>query len=231
MDPVHGWPVGSRYSLGSVWTRCARTDVFPGRRGLRTARLSRVTDGELSKGAHTAVLVEGSSDREAVKALARRLDRDLPTEGIAVVAMGGATNVGQFVRRLGPMGTGLRLTGLCDQAETGYFERALDEAGLLDPGTPLQAAGFFVCVVDLEDELIRAIGLDGMLDFLQDLGDLRRFQVMQRQPAQRERTLEQQIHRFVGVRSGRKERYAAALVDALDIASVPRPLHDLIHAV
>ena len=39
------------------------------------------------------VLVEGDSDRNAILALARRLGRDLADEGIAVVAMGGATNI------------------------------------------------------------------------------------------------------------------------------------------
>ena len=42
---------------------------------------------------HTAVLVEGESDRQAVLAAASAEGRDLADEGILVVAMGGATNV------------------------------------------------------------------------------------------------------------------------------------------
>ncbi|MGZ8615285.1 MAG: hypothetical protein ACXWX4_11485 [Actinomycetota bacterium] len=47
---------------------------------------------------------------------------------------------------------------------------------------------------------------------------------MQRQPAQRGRPIEAQLRRFMGTRSGRKEAYAAHLVEALDLADVPRPL-------
>jgi hypothetical protein len=50
---------------------------------------------------------------------------------------------------------------------------------------------------------------------------LRRFQ---NQPAQQGRTPEQQLHRFMGTRSGRKARYARLLVEALGPARVPRPL-------
>ena len=39
------------------------------------------------------VLVEGESDRRAVLALAARLGRDLHSEGVRVVDMGGVTNL------------------------------------------------------------------------------------------------------------------------------------------
>jgi hypothetical protein len=41
---------------------------------------------------HAVVLVEGDSDRIALKTLAGRQGRDLAAEGIEVVAMGGITN-------------------------------------------------------------------------------------------------------------------------------------------
>jgi hypothetical protein len=47
---------------------------------------------------------------------------------------------------------------------------------------------------------------------------------MQKQPAQRGRTIEEQLRRFMGTRSGRKIAYARLLVDALDLTQVPRPL-------
>lgn len=39
--------------------------------------------------------------------------------------MGGAMNVSRYARLLGPPGLGLRLTGLCDEWEKGFCERAL----------------------------------------------------------------------------------------------------------
>ena len=45
------------------------------------------------------VLVEGTSDRLAVEALARRRGRDLQADGVAVVPMGGYGNLPNFLER------------------------------------------------------------------------------------------------------------------------------------
>ncbi len=58
-------------------------------------------------------------------------------------------------------------------------------------------------------------------------GRLRSFRTMQRQPAQRERTVEQQLHRFFGSSAG-KIRYARLPVEALDLDRVPAPLDHLV---
>lgn len=50
----------------------------------------------------TAVLLEGLSDLAAVEALAARQGRDLAAEGVGVVQMGGAMNVGRYAVALGP---------------------------------------------------------------------------------------------------------------------------------
>lgn len=63
------------------------------------------------------VLVEGVSDQFAVEALAERRGRDLPAEGVSVVPMGGATNIGHFLEMLGPTGSDVGLAGLYDEAE------------------------------------------------------------------------------------------------------------------
>jgi hypothetical protein len=55
-------------------------------------------------------------------------------------------------------------------------------------------------------------------------GDLGSFRTLQKQPAWRGRTPEQQLRRFMGSGGGRKIRYARLLVDALDLTQVPRPL-------
>ncbi|WP_369256277.1 TOPRIM nucleotidyl transferase/hydrolase domain-containing protein [Geodermatophilus amargosae] len=46
---------------------------------------------QLPTAVRAVLLVEGTSDREAVMAAARGQGRDLPAEGVRVVPMGGAT--------------------------------------------------------------------------------------------------------------------------------------------
>jgi hypothetical protein len=176
------------------------------------------------------ILVEGRSDQAALEALAGRHGRALDAEGIAVTAMGGATNIERFVDRFGPRGLGVRLAGLCDAAEEGYFRRALEQAGLGSglSRPAMEALGFFVCIADLEDELIRAVGADAVERVIEEQGDLRSFRVFQKQPAQQGRSPQQQLRRFMGTRSGRKSLYARLLVGALDLGSVPRPLDQVL---
>ncbi len=172
------------------------------------------------------ILVEGLSDRAALEALAIRRGRDLDSEGVAVVAMGGATNIGHFLDIYGPSGLGLELAGLCDAGEEHDFRRGLERAGLgADLSREgLESRGFFVCEPDLEAELIRALGNTGVESVLQAQGELGSFRIMQRQPAHRERAVEDQLRRFMGTRSGRKLAYGRLLVEALDMSRVPRPL-------
>ncbi|MGW0482766.1 TOPRIM nucleotidyl transferase/hydrolase domain-containing protein [Nonomuraea sp. NPDC003214] len=174
----------------------------------------------------TVILLEGESDRAAVEALARRHGLDLAAEGVSPVAMGGATNIGAYVGKYGPAGLGLRLAGLCDAREEGDFRKALERAGLgADLGRDgLEALGFFVCVADLEDELIRALGTDAVERVIDAEGDLGSFRTLQRQPAWRAGNTHDQLRRFMGSGSGRKIRYSSLLVDALDLDRVPRPL-------
>jgi hypothetical protein len=176
--------------------------------------------------AHTIVLVEGTSDRLALEALAARRGRDLDAEGVAIVPMGGAGNIGTFLDMFGPRGLDLRLAGLCDETEEPDFRRGLERAGLRSDLTrvDMERLGFFVCVADLEDELIRALGVAAVERVIDEQGELESFRTFQRQPAWRGRTREQQLRRFFGTHSGRKARSAPLLVDALDLAKVPRPL-------
>jgi len=159
------------------------------------------------------VLVEGTSDCRAVQTLARRRGRDLQAEGVAIVPMGG---YGNLPRVLGEY-RDVRLAGLYDVGEERHFLRAL---GCRDRDE-LERAGFFACTRDLEDELTRAVGPAGMERVLAQQGDLRAFRTYQKQPAHRAEPLEEQLHGFMW---NRKQRYAVLLVEALDLARVPRPL-------
>lgn len=180
--------------------------------------------------ARTVVLVEGVSDQLAIETLARRRGRDLESEGISVVPMGGAGNVEMFLDRYGPQGLGVRLAGLCDAAEEDQFRRGLERAGLGSNLTSddMERLGFYVCVADLEDELIRSLGTAVLEGVLYSQGELGSFRTFQRQPAWRGRAVEDQFRRFIGTFSGRKIRIAPLLVDALDLTRVPRPLERLL---
>lgn len=172
-------------------------------------------------GLRTAVLVEGPSDLAAVEALAARRGRDLAAEGVCVVSMGGAMSIARYAELLGPPGLGLRLTGLCDKRERGFYERGLRRAGAPDQD-------FFVCVADLEDELIRALGPARVEEAIAAEGDLRPWQTFLSQPAQHGRPRPQQLRRFLGTKKGRKIRYGTLLVEALGTDRVPEPLDALL---
>src|SRR4051812_163836 len=160
----------------------------------------------------SVVFVEGTSDEVAVRALAARLGRNLEAEDVSVVPIGGA----QAIRRvLGSLPDDVRAVGLCDVGEARSFERALGSA-------------FFVCVHDLEDELVRAVGADGVLQVIEAHGELSSFRTYQKQVAHRERPLERQLHGFM---HNRKVEYARLLVNALDLTRVPAPWRGLLDAV
>jgi hypothetical protein len=180
--------------------------------------------------ARTVVLVEGHSDKGALEALAKRRGRNLDAERIEILPMGGATNIGHFLARFGPRGLNVQLAGLCDAPEEADFRLGLERAGF---GSDLSRAemeklGFFVCVEDLEDELIRSLGVPSVMRVIESWGELDSFRTFQKQPAWQGRAPEDQLRRFFGTHSGRKIQSAPLLVDALDLARVPRPLDGVI---
>jgi Overcoming lysogenization defect protein-like, TOPRIM domain len=173
-------------------------------------------------------LVEGTSDKAAVETLAELRGRDLEAEGVSVVPIGGAQAIGRFLDRFD--GTGIRLAGLCDAGQERDFKRALERAGL---GSDLNrddmaALGFFVCVLDLEDELIRALGAGRVEEIVETHGDLGPFRTLQKQAQWQGRPTSMQLRRFMGSGGSRKIRYARYLVEALEPAQVPKPLDGIL---
>ena len=161
-----------------------------------------------AEGARALVLVEGFSDQIAVETLAARYGRDLAGERIAVIPIGGAQAIRNFVARF----PATQIVGLCDENEERLFRRALGNRE------------FFVCHADLEDELIRALGTEAVEAVLAEEGDADAFRTFRKQPAWRGRPADDQLHRFLGSAGRRKLRYARLLVDALDLDAVPAPL-------
>jgi Overcoming lysogenization defect protein-like, TOPRIM domain len=179
----------------------------------------------LSK-ARKIVLVEGASDKAALEVLAERRGQAPGPGGTWVLAMGGATSIGHFLELLGPHGINASLAGLCDAAQEDHFWRALARGGFgpVRSRAEMEALGFYVCTADLEDELIRALGAGAVEQIIAEQGELGSFRIFQRQPAQRRQSAGQQLHRFLGTRSGRKSQYARLMAAALDPSRVPRPL-------
>jgi hypothetical protein len=165
------------------------------------------------------ILVEGESDRVALETLAARLDHDLAARGVEIISMRGVTNVGGYLERLAADLPGI--AAMCDDRESAGVRRAAMRAGVVD-------LHIEVCVADLEDELIRALGTAAIEQVIEAEGELGSFRSFQQMPAHRQRSPEQQLHRFVGTKSGRKIRYARLLVDALDPVHIPRPLRDVL---
>ena len=93
----------------------------------------------------------------------------------------------------------------------------------------MEQLGFFVCVRDLEDELIRALGSQTVEQIIDQNGELSAFRAFQQQPQQTTFQLDEQLRRFIGGR--RKIEYASLLVDELDLQQLPDPLVGVLAAV
>ena len=160
------------------------------------------------------ILVEGASDQRAVEVLAQRRGRDLTAEGVAVVAMGGITNLS---RHLDELATGVLVAGLYDRDEEAWVQRALARRE-----TPVSLR---VCDADLEDELIRALGVAACVEVIDAQGDSAAWATLLNQPFHRSRPEHDVLHRFLGTTSGRKIEYAGFLTAAAcDRDCVPEPL-------
>jgi hypothetical protein len=174
------------------------------------------------------VLVEGDSDAAAVRALAALIGCNLALHGLQVCPAAGVTNFPRILSDFVGKNPGASFCGMYDVADERFVRRALAGASLpLAAGEPLENHGFFACVADLEDELIRALGagaVERVIDSQAELSSFRRFQAM---PEHRGSPVQNQLRRFLGTRATRKIRCAPLLVEALDPSRLPRPLAGL----
>lgn len=173
------------------------------------------------------VLVEGDSDALVVRRL-------LAVRGLhaEVRPMGGITNVATHLRAVWSEDPDRPVTGLCDIAERRFVARALRRHGAsVQDEDDLAELGFFVCVRDLEEELIRALGDAQVLSAVDDLGLMPAFETFAQQPQWRGRPAADQLHRFAGAGSGRKSLLADQLGARLDERTCPTPLAALVAAV
>jgi hypothetical protein len=174
------------------------------------------------------VLVEGDSDAAAVGALADLIRFDLGAHRVQVCSAGGVTNFSRVLADFVRTHPGADFCGMYDVADERHVRRALASAAIpVAAHGSLEPFGFFACVADLEDELIRALGtaaVERVLEAQAELDSFRRFQAM---PQHRLAPVHDQLHRFLGTRATRKIRSARRLVESLDLARLPRPLAQL----
>ena len=176
----------------------------------------------------TLVLVEGDSDAAAVRALADLIRFDLGAHHVQVCPAGGVTNFSRVLSDFVRTHPEASFFGMYDVADERHVRRALTNAAVpVAAHESLEPFGFFACVADLEDELIRALGattVERVLEAQAELSSFRRFQAM---PQHRLAPVHDQLRRFLGTRATRKIRSAQRLVEALDLARLPHPLEQL----
>jgi Overcoming lysogenization defect protein-like, TOPRIM domain len=180
--------------------------------------------------ARKAILVEGMSDVLAVRAMSARAGSDLDAERIAVIALGGGGGLDAQLNQLGPSDRGLELLGLCDVDHEARWARSLEAAGLgsRPDRAAMEALGFFVCDRDLEDELIKTLGVARVESVIAAAGELRLLETLAQQPAHRNGNRHDQLRRFFGTKSGRKARYASLVVEATTPGDEPRLLREVL---
>ena len=181
----------------------------------------------------TIVLVEGVTDELALRLAARRSGRDLKAEGVSIVPINGAHAISRFLRQLAAEKPGAKLAGLYDEGEEEVIRAALERAGYgpnLDR-SQLEGVGFFACVADLEDELIRAAGETNLSRLIQLEGDAQPWHTFRSQQAWHGRPVDQQFRRFIRSVSERNSRYIRAIVETMDPSRLPRPLRLLLDYV
>lgn len=195
------------------------------------AKLVRYTTPETAEAffARTVVLVEGPSDYLAVRAAARAINMDLDARGVAVVSLQGAGLLATYLSLLGPSGLDLRVCGLCDADTEGDWQAKLTAAGMnASDRASMNAHGFFVCDVDLEDELVRALGDAAVQEIIEQEGETAKFTAFANQPSNRTMSLNEQLVAFA---RSNKTRWSPRLAADLGAASMPEPLQGVFSRV
>ena len=179
----------------------------------------------------TIVLVEGDSDAAAVSMIAARLDT-AHARTLRVLSAHGVTNYRHLLTRIRAEHGRMRVVGLYDEPEEQVVARALESSGVgvATSRVAITRLGFHACVSDLEDEMIRAIGVGRVERLIEAEGELDSFRILQRQPAHRDQPVDQQLRRFLGTRSMRKIRYGHLLASIVDLDACPSPLRRVVLA-
>src|SRR5262249_8857105 len=175
----------------------------------------------------------GWTGERALPLAARRSGRDLKAEGVSVVPIIGAHAMSRFLRELAAKEPAAKLAGLYDEGEEEVIRAALERAGYgpnLDR-SQLEGIGFFACIADLEDELIRAASETHLTRLIELEGDAQPWRTFRNQHAWHARPVDQQFRRFIRSVSERNSRYIRAIVETIDLSRLPLPLRLLLDYV
>lgn len=187
---------GELIEIRTSWRSVQHINVITRERAPNRAR-GRFAFGKRGSRRRANHCLEGQSDKAALDALAKRRGRNLHDEGITTIAIGGATKIRGFLDFLGPLGLNVKLAGLCDIGEERHFRRALQRGrfGSNLSRSDMERLGFYICEADLEDELIRSLGVRAILEVMEAQSDLGRFRIFRRQPEWHEQSSEAQVRR------------------------------------
>ncbi|HXA29333.1 MAG TPA: AAA family ATPase [Candidatus Angelobacter sp.] len=195
-------------------------------------RLARFATSEVTEAyfARKAILVEGTSDRIALLALAQRLGRRIDAAGVSIVCLDGGGTLATFLGILGPTGLELDVLGLCDEDQEGKWLKTLAAAGFpVADRTSMETYGFYVCTPDLEGELVTALGAAATEALIDTHGEKPGYERFAQQPSNRGKTASELLAAFARTN---KVFWAPIFVDALDLNQRrPRPLFELIRYV
>ncbi len=152
--------------------------------------------------------------------------RRLTEAGLAGDGLAGDGLAGDGLAGDGPAGDGLAGDGPAGDGLAG--DGLAGGRGPREAREDLERLVFYVCVEDLEDELIRAIGVAQVEVLIDSQGDLGSFRSLQRQPQWRGQPARAQLRRFLAAGSRRKLRYARLLVGAIALDRLPHPLDSVL---
>lgn len=169
--------------------------------------------------AEVILLVEGVSDQIVVETLAARRGIDVHGERVVVVPAGGAHALPTCAHKLAALSDDVEVLGLCDVGEAALVANVAADIR------------FFICDEDLEDEMIRAVGIERAERLFDTQGDLRAFRTLQKQQVWAGRPVDAQMRRFLGSGAKRKSRYARLFSEIIEPHEFPEPLDGLLSAI
>jgi energy-coupling factor transporter ATP-binding protein EcfA2 len=194
-------------------------------------RLARYATADLTEAffASTAVLVEGVSDRLALRIAAETLGVDLDARGVSIVELNGAGLFATMLELLGMSGLGIRVIGLCDADHEQQWAGAVLGPGVYNGDRSVLAQHeVYVFDPDIEGALVDALGEQRVEALIAADGEAQGLAAFRQQPSQQQYSPREQLVRFV--KKG-KARWPPMLMGDMADTEVPHVIRDLINSV
>jgi len=157
------------------------------------------------------------------------LNRNFDAEGVTILNLQGGGGFAAHYELFGPPGLKMDVLGLCDEDKEQTWIDALQNAGVpVADRAFLNAKGFYVCMKDLEDELISSLGIPAVQAIISAQGAGPAFAAFAQQPKKKTLSATDQLRGFI---HGDNIRWVIHLIDALDLAKLPGALNALMSKV